>query len=258
MSADQEKPADSFDWMAHWERYAPLAEVDDRSVWAFEFANRDPGLSDQERAAVSVSLDLDAGVTRTVWRNGVLCHGMSGHDTNRWLRGAVQRLEPRETADNPVVTVNAGGPNELRFRTKEAHEHWKARRQAYFGRTVEFAVNILQDKKTLLKEIERIIDEQQAGFISRDLPKLSRQTVRMWTRGLACWDLLQQDFSQYRLAQHLPPMWAGEAVGEGEPSDTDKRDVRDALNAVKPQIEGRWRELCGDPLAYIQLFPSSP
>jgi hypothetical protein len=140
---------------------------------------------------------------------------------------------------------------------KDNYGMYDKARRALWGKTIELAINFHMPKKTLLKEIERIIDEEQktklGGFVQQKLIK--RQTAKQWARGLACWDLKKKtDITNYRLAKELAPLWRKDDMPaiDGEPAqDTDKKQVRDALKATEPMIHGGWRVLGGDPMATI-------
>lgn len=262
-----------------WNDYKTLAEIDDISKWAYLFAVRDTAYKAERQKGLGAYRNADPKTPEEeipwlMWRNGVLSNGVKGHDThyhlNRVIKHAArnaifvpedkfQKLQKSGRlvkgnfyALNGIIKHIFQQEGRLQFESKEAFEEYRTIENAMFGGTVELAFNVFTPKETILKEIGRVIDEAQHSFLMEiKRKKVSRETPLTWSRGLACWDLENKKITRYKIAQYLAPLWRNDSLGEGPPNDQDKKDVRDAINAVKPFINGGWKALSGDPIATI-------
>lgn len=256
-----------------WQDYRRLSNLKDVAVWAWLFASRDPRIEDEIKQGVGVVRVHDAHQVQTklVWRNGVLCYGMKGHDTHEYLSNTARRAQEREStgliSDNEFRALQANGELTKRgshfrsfkggylvFASEQSLAAYERVEKAVFARTVEFAVNLQMPKKILLNEIEGIVDEHQKRFSGQRIPnKVSRAKAYNWARGIAAFDLLNDGLLQADVARLLVPFWFNRTPGP-KAEDIDKKELRTALKTVKPYVQGGWRTLCGDPL----VSPSSP
>jgi len=260
-----------------WRDYQRLSNLRDTAVWAWLFATRDPSIETEIKQGLGVVRLVDPRRTqsRLAWRNGVLCHGMKGHGTNKYLMNLIQRAQERESSgfisEDEFHTFNVNGGLKKRgncfrsckggylaFSNKQSLLAYEQVEKAAFARTMEFAVNIQMPKKVLLKEIESLIDEHQKRYIAQRMPaKIPRAKAYNWARGLAVFDLLNDGLLQSDVARLLVPLWFNRIPGP-KAEDVDKKELRTALQTVKPFLQGGWRTLCGDPLVSTRsplLFP---
>ncbi len=253
-----------------------MGSLKDAATWAWLFASRDPSVEDEIKQGVGVVRVFDSHQTQTklAWRNGVLCHGMKGHATNEYLTNVVRRAQERESTgfitDDEFRALGVNGELDKRgshfrsfkggyliFASERSLVAYERVEKAAFSRTVEFAANLQMPKKVLLKEIESIIDDHQKRFSCQRMPrKVSRAKAYSWARGIAAFDLLNDDLLQSDIARLLVPIWFNRTPGP-KADDIDKKELRTALKTVTPYVQGGWRTLCGDPLVslYSPLLP---
>ncbi len=247
-----------------------MSNMQDSGVWAWLFASRDPKIVDEMKQGVGVIRELNSqnAHTRLAWRKGVLCFGMKGHDTHDYLLNIVRRAQEREStgylSEDEFRAMQSAGRlpkfgshfrssrgGYLVFPSKQSLSAYERAEKAAFARTVEFAVNLQMPKKDLLKEIGLLIDEHQKQFSGHKIPmKIPRARAYTWARGIAVYDLLNDGLSQADIARLLVPYWFNRHPGP-KVEDVDKKELRTALKAVKPYVQGGWRTLCGDPLVSL-------
>ncbi len=265
---------DNFDWP----QYEQLIELTDRAAWAYLFAIRD---KESDIALNEIGYhrrintdDVLKKIPRLNWRDGVCFSGMKGHgvhselqDREDWYAKDAEFISLDECQlrqknnqfkkGTIITTASKDGINgHYVFPNQDAFDAYDKVRRALGGRTIELAINICMPKKDLLKEIDKIISEQQESFGgSFHRKRLARQTILQWARGLACWDLkVQREYTSYRIAKELAPLWrTGDSQAlDNEPAlDEDKKQVATAIKSVSPMISGGWRVLCGDPVATL-------
>lgn len=260
----------------NWNEYEQLSRMLDNSKWAFLFAVRDKDAGiDLKEIGYSQSFDGDSleRIPRLLWQNGVLLDGMKGHKNHDYLESRIEwfardaefiledeylrRQRSGEfRAGMFITTASKNGINgHYVFSDEESFGMYEKNNRAIRARTIELAINLTMPKQTILKEIERILEKEQSRFGGEFIPKkLKRQTVLQWSRGLACWDLKKDGFTQYQIAKLLAPLWRENDLpaGESEPAqDEDKKQVKTALQSVEQMINGGWKVLCGDPVATL-------
>ncbi len=261
------------DWF-DWKNYELLSRQLDNSKWAYLFAVRDKS-ADIDLTEMGYSQRVDGDwlerIPRLFWQNGVLFHGMKGHQSHKYLESRTEwfardaefiledeyqrRQKDGEFKKGMVITTASknGINGHYVFLDQESFEKYDKTSRVLSARTIELAINISMPKEDILKEITKIINAQQSLFGNKfTSKKLKVPTALQWSRGLACWDLKQEGFSQYQIAKLLAPLWLENdmpARGNEPAQDKDKKQVRTALQAAEQMINGGWRVLCGDPVA---------
>ena len=198
-----------------WGNYENLYELNKASEWALLFAERS---KDKHKLGEEISITRthfpngDVTAWQMEWSHGVLCRGMNGSLTN-------ERIEQLEAQ----------------------------------GRSLMLAIDVSApiDKKQMLAEVERLYDKAIDSWAWSRIDKskpLKRATTKQWARGLACFDLLQDGWSKYKIAKNLAPKWSNRELACGEPDSTERTKVERALEAVSPMIEGGWKELSYHPV----------
>lgn len=263
------------DWF-DWADYEVLANVDIEASWAYFFAIRDLSFDEARSKGVgsirTINPTTDSDVyPQLFWSKGVLSIGMKGHDTHGYLQAVIEHAAKKANfiPEDKFVELQKNGKltkghvyitnsiirnykrqgGRLEFENEEASRKYQEIETAMYGRTVELAINYSMPKKLILQEVERLIDEQQKYWKPK-VKKIKNATSSSWARGLACWDLIQDDITQYQLAKLLAPLWSGELpeTENTQADDIDKTKVKRAIESVRPYIEGGWRVLSGDPL----------
>ncbi len=267
------------DWF-DWKKYEALGRLSDRSVWAYLFAIRNPEFQSAFKNGMGFKRTLDTKddldkIPRLYWRDGVLSLGMYGHKTHEYLKSVYrlacknaviltedefQQMDLSKSAKKGTIITTGKSDKDgmeqhvrLMFSSKNDYDEFKRNSNAVTKNTMEFAINPFMPKKILLKEIERLIDNRQKNLILPLIKKIKSDTSLCWSRGLACWDLIEEDstYTHTKLARYLVPLWFDQGPSlEGDPTDDSYKSlVNRVLKATRPYIDGGgWKILAGDPL----------
>lgn len=266
------------DWF-NWDDYAPLSNMQDNAKWAYLFAIRDSSYSDARAKGVSASRIVNPktwkdGLSRLYWQDGVLFQGFKGHTTHDYLRSVVKHAAkdaefiPEEKfqtlqkegklkkgsyyTSSSIIKYNQQQTGRLHFSDEEAFTKYRNIERSMFANTIELAINFHMDKDAILKEIKKIVTDVQNKLHGEPvrIKPIECVTSLNWARGLACWDLKQDNVKPASLARLLVPLWHNKNpdLSSGAANKNYMKEARDTVERVEPYINGGWKALTGDPL----------